>query len=79
MKHVLIKMHFTKRPTSINIEEVKIDRITPLYMVIKVPLNIIFDIDTKIKPLYHHKTSTTNWILLIIIVIMIIIIIILNM
>ena len=52
------KNAFHKTTTSINIEEVDINKITlldiKLHMVITVHLNIILDIDTKMNP-FHHR------------------------
>ena len=52
------KNAFHKTTTSINIDEVDINKITlldiKLHMVITVHLNIILDIDTKMNP-FHHR------------------------
>ena len=52
------KNAFHKTTTSIDIDEVDINKITlldiKLHMVITVHLNIILDIDTKMNP-FHHR------------------------
>ena len=51
------KNAFHKKTTSVNVDEVEINKIKlmdKIYMVIKVHLNIILAIDTKMKPFYPH-------------------------
>ena len=53
------KNAFHKKATSINIDEVEINKIILFDKTSygnKVHLNIMLDIDTKMKPFHHHKT-----------------------